>query len=138
MNMYKYQDFIDKTEHCPPQTCTPAEGSAYRFVFESMEESSFIPVIVKTPSRIFKNDTEKCSAFALSMYETELQATKAFDSLQRRFKNIKQSIGSHIAKAVLTSSMGNKTTSNHQGHFDLYEFRDTSLPTHFEIVGTLP
>lgn len=135
--MYKYQDMIDQMPDCPPNTCTPASGEAFRFVFDNMQGNSFIPVRLQQPSRIYKNDAQGCSATALSMYESEQQARSAVRAMQLRFKNITQTLGSYLAKGNLSSDLGNRTQSDQHGHFDLHEFKDTQLPAHFEIVGEL-
>lgn len=41
---FKYYTFLDKFENCPPKSYLEKEMTAYRWVLESYDEKSFLPL----------------------------------------------------------------------------------------------
>ena len=68
---FKYQRELARFVECPPPNAEPCERDAFRFVFEVVDDRSFVPVAKLNPSRQFENEHECCMAHALSMFATQ-------------------------------------------------------------------
>lgn len=41
-NKFKYQEYLDKYDNCPPKSYLEKEITPYRWVFETYDEKSFL------------------------------------------------------------------------------------------------
>lgn len=132
----KYASEFKSITDCPPPAAAARDGSAWRFVFDPVNEDSFIPAALQ-PSRPAGKAT-CCSEWGLSMFTSETKATKRFQELVKSVPNIRKRIGTHLAKGNLTSDCGLCTEAGSNGHFDLHPEKGADLPARFSIVGELP
>lgn len=129
---YKYAiKFVDLPD-CPPSTCIPATGQAFRFCFDPLRSESFQPTADED------NPDAGCSEWGLSMYTSEAKARKRFERLTSRYPGIRERIGTHLARGSLHTSHGMMSKPHKTGHFNLHEFAGTDLVPAFEIIGPLP
>lgn len=124
---------------CPPVDCINSTIQAYRFTYDSINnEKNFQPVYVKKPKRFNdKSDLEKCSAFGISLYQSEEQATNKFNMLKDIIQNIGKTIGTHLATGLIKEYFGVITLIDKDGHFDLHELVDCDLTNEFTIIKKL-
>lgn len=71
------------------------------------------------------------------MFATEAQARARFGELERNNREIRKTIGTHLASLALTVAHGVQTPENSTGHFDLHEYEGTDLVPVSTIVGAL-
>lgn len=140
---YKYQidiDLISKECQCPTsEYFSFGEKEAFRFVFEDPDHpNNFLPPLKINPSRFLsKESMEKCHGLGLSLYGKKENAKKKFEELISTFKNFKKTIGTHIAKGIITDEDGHITKENKITHFDIYEFENVVLNEKFVIIEAL-
>lgn len=137
---FKYYLYINQLPDCPPCRYEPQNRQAFRFVFEDFDHSNnFLPVLLINPKRInspsFRDNNARCSGYALSFFNTLENAVRRYRGLQRSIPNIHKSIGTHIAKGVITKKDGVISEISNNGHFDLHEFEHTNLRMRFSIVA---
>ena len=127
---FKYSEKINilGISNCPPNECSAVEdgGIYYRWVHEDIEhQNNFIPVLEINPKRIhtpsFSEDSQKCSGFALSMYDTFNNSQNEYLRICQKNSNFPRFVGTHVAKLTLYFGDGYKTPSSRKGHFDLFE-----------------
>ena len=135
----KYQTQLSQIHGCPPQHSTTGTLSVYRFVFSPIDDKSFIPQGLKSPSRIMsaKNNHEKCSLFALSMFDSANHAIEKYKKLMKISRNINKSIGTHLATGTIQPLDGLHDHPNSEGHFDFYEKAGIDLTPKFTIIQAL-
>ena len=135
----KYQSDLCSVPNCPPLNAIPEDREAYRFVFDPICPKSFVPQGKKRPSRVrsARNPETKCSLLGLSFFASAEQAVERYNYLKANFKNIENSIGTHLATGTLQQSFGLQTPVSDGGHFDLHESAGTNLPPHFTVVQAL-
>ena len=134
MSGYKYETNMRAYEACPPSTCTPATGEAYRICHNPFQPKDFLPPAQR---RIPPND-KRCSEWGLSLYKSESEAVAAFRALDTSpLKNIRKRLGDHIAVGTLQRAFGTTTPANGHGHFDLYEYLGVQLQPVFKVVKSL-
>ncbi len=136
---FKYHLYINQLPDCPPSRYEPQNRKAFRFVFADLDHTNnFLPVLLINPKRInssgFKNNRAKCSGYGLSFFDTLENAVRRYRGLQRSSPNIHKSIGTHIAKGVITKQDGTVSEINNDGHFTLHEFEQANLRKSFSIV----
>ena len=133
---FKYSEKINLLgiSNCPPNECRAVEddGICYRWVHEDIEHrNNFIPVLAINPKRIhtpaFSEDDQKCSGFALSMYDTFNNSRNEYLKILRKNANFAQFVGTHVAKLTIYSGDGFKTPPSRKGHFDLFEREELNL-----------
>ena len=74
MNL-KYEEELSRIDNCPPAKITGANKSAFRFVFNTIDnEKNFLPLAIRNPSRTYSNDYYRCYAHALSLFSTKEKA----------------------------------------------------------------
>lgn len=140
----KYQYLIDQQnlpEECPKKTCIPSHSFGYRWTFAPIENPiNFLPNILFNrernipPRRNSPTDNERCSACALSMFNSELGARQKFLNIPKLNRGM---LGyTHVAKGNL-DGLGVMTLANKYGHFALFEFKDIDLYSVFLIVAEL-
>ena len=134
----KYAEHIECLQNCPPGNCQKCTRDAFRFVFADINHpQNFLPVALKNPSRLLGDDTKRCSDHALSFFNSRENAIGAFQRMSRRFKNIRKTIGDHLATGTLQPQDGVATPVSRSGHFDLFEEDDCQLAGRFRVVGAL-
>lgn len=135
-NTLKYFSFIQQFDNCPPPHCTEINVHAFRYIFEDRNHPvNFKPVLLIKPSRIndklFDTDEQKCSGYALSLYDLLPNARSGFIILYNRYKNIANNIGSHVAEISVESHEGVATEPSSKesnlGHFDFFEYVNTNF-----------
>lgn len=135
----KYKNELVHLSDCPPKDDKYLYDIAYRFVFSPITQDSFIPQGIKSPSRISNanNNEGKCSLLALSMFISEESAVQRFNQLMKNHKNIKKSLGTHLAKGFILATDGLQYKANSMGHFDFHECSNANLVSQFSIVKEL-
>ena len=130
---------IGIAEICPPVECISTEMQAYRFTYETIEDKrNFEPVFAKNPRRFNdKSDAEKCSAFGISLYQSEAQAITKYIILKSIVQNIGKTIGTHLAKGIIYKHYGVITPIDEEGHFDLHESQECNLHNDFTVIQEL-
>lgn len=134
---WKYSSYLVLYPQCPPRDARPAERDAFRFVWDPVDQSSFVPVAIKSPRRTNRPNQDACSAYGLSMFATESQARIRFGELERMNREIRKAIGTHLASLALTADHGAQTPPGSNGHFDLHEYEDADLVSVSTIIGAL-
>ncbi len=135
---FKYADEVGEADDCPPSVAFAADGEAYRWVMNPMSEECFFPAARKNPKRVLgKQEKEKCSLYALSMFNTLENARSRFLALEASVRNIRKTLGTHIARAELCSDDGIRTHPNSTGHFDFFETDGSDVKSKFRIVGEI-
>lgn len=135
---YKYQEYLSQYENCPPDDYAELSMSAFRWIFEEgheKEDNNFLPVLSISPKRLnskmFKNDTVKCEGYALSLFDTLLNAKTVFSKRIKRNKRFGNFVGEFVAEIILenTDGVGSEfsTKTNNKGHFNFHEYENTDL-----------
>ena len=143
--MFAYQDDLAGVtvvvgEQCPPLSAHAIARKAWRWVSLPMTSECFKPVSIRNPRRLLQEDdpVKRCSCWALSMHDSEAQSVAAFKALEKKFKQIRKTIGSAVASADLTPADGVSTPSDAYGHFDLHPYNTTSFPAPFAAPKAIP
>jgi len=125
---------------CPPATATGETREAWRWTFNPFSDNCFLPVAKRNPMRLNRAEAaeEQCSCWALSMHRTDRESISAFQALERSFKRARQTLGTHLATAVIDASHGLSTAANAHGHFDLHPFRQVNFESVFKVVDAIP
>ena len=140
---FKYQkelDFCLQHGSEMPKLEVPNDKESFRFVFAEEKQKNHIPPHKLHPNRLkqqIKCGNIDISGFALSNLETLGQANAFYHYLQKVCKNVKKEIGDSLSAGVLTSEDGRITSSDANGHFDLYESEECDLNATFKIIGSL-
>jgi hypothetical protein len=137
---WKYASYLASVPGCPPTGAQPRERNAFRFVWNPIDQSCFVPVALKLtgpPQRTNRQNQPSCSAFGLSMFTTEALARARFAKLEEINREIRKSVGTHLAGVALTMAHGVQTQEGHNGHFDLHEYEDIDLVSASTLVGPL-
>jgi len=137
---WKYASHLALVPGCPPTGAQPRERTAFRFVWNPIDLSCFVPVAFRSggpPQRVNRRNQPSCSAYGLSMFTTEVLARARFARLEENNREIRKSIGTHLASVALTIAHGVQTLEASTGHFDLHEYEDANLVSAAVLVGTL-
>ncbi|ENE5172820.1 hypothetical protein ABUU69_002173 [Vibrio cholerae] len=135
----KYQSDLNQIPSCPPVHCIQAVRESYRFVFDPLDQKSFLPQGKKNPQRVHKeeNDVKKCSLLGLSMFTSEADACNHYKKLKKYMKNIDKTIGSHLATGTIQPHHGLISEPSESGHFDLFECAGVDLTLDFRVMYEL-
>jgi len=119
---------------CPPSSAKELDTEAYRILkSEEPNESDFLPYVYLHP----ENERYKtlCEAYAISSFDSEKNAIKAWKGALKRGKNI----GTHIAKVEIALSDGRNDFNQNSGHYStwLYESKnyDTFECSNIKIIS---
>ena len=123
---------------CPPADATECDRECWRFTLNPISHNCFWPPKRRSPQRIASDDAQECSMWALSMYESEAQATRAYTMLAKKMKNIRKAIGDHLAVGSVTCSDGKCMPANRTGHFDFHPYVDADFANGFQVIRALP
>ena len=138
---FKYQTELDQLSvKCPPETCKPMNGSAFRWVFERLEDKrNFQPLYFRNPRRVNDfGDAEKCHALGLSMFDTEENAVRQFDFLKvRSGETAYQVLRTNLASGKLTPNDGAASEPDKKGHFTFHPSETCTFEDSFQIVAKL-
>lgn len=139
--IFKYQAELNRFFiKCPPETCKPTNVSAFRWIFEQLEdERNFKPLYFKNPQRINSfDDVEKCQALGLSMFDSEKNAIKQFNFLKTRLgETAYQVLGTNLALGQLVPDDGAASDPDPKGHFTIHPSETCTFESSFQIVATL-
>jgi len=119
---FKYQEFLEKFDNCPPENFKEVEIKAFRWVFEECGQESFLPVLIIDPLRKFGNDKLKCSGYAISMFEDKRNACVKYKKLIGSVPKFQEKVGTCIAEINIDIKDGICSTPemNNYLHFDLH------------------
>lgn len=132
----KYKTELDKIENCPNIDCIEREIQSYRFVRDeeiNNEINWTTPADIQKQNnfrRGFKGDVVPCNYFALSFFDSIENATKKLNSFNKNFR--RKFVG--IAEGMIEKKDGVCSSVNDEGHFDLYEYADTSFENRFQSI----
>ncbi|KGD83548.1 hypothetical protein HA47_11530 [Pantoea stewartii subsp. indologenes] len=136
---YLYSQHISALlPQCPPAEATECDKECWRFTLDPITSSCFWPPKRRSPQRVASDDAQECSMWALSMYESEAQATRAYTLLAKSMRNIKKTIGDHLASGLVTCSDGKCMPANRKGHFDFHPYADADFANGFQVMRALP
>jgi hypothetical protein len=136
---YLYSQHISAlVPQCPPAEATECDKECWRFTLNPITNNCFWPPKRRSPHRKASDDGEECSMWALSMYESEAQATRAYSMLAKSIKNIRKSIGDHLSRGLVTCDDGRCTPSNRRGHFDFHPYVGANFADGFRVIRALP
>lgn len=134
----KYSSELCAIPDCPPTQITK-DITAYRFVYDVVDENSFIPPGIKSPNRVTneEDDKTKCEMLALSFFDTEANAKARYQYLRKRMKNIRHTLGGNLAEGQIHASQGFHGKIGVNGHFDFFERDGVTLSPQFQIIASL-
>lgn len=139
--IFKYQTELDQLSvKCPPETCLPTNTSAFRWVFDDMNDvRNFLPVFFQNPQRFLrKREEEKCLAIGLSMFDSVENAETRFRMMLDNIgKAAYVRFGTKIATAELTNTDGVSSQPDMSGHFTNYPLENHRYETRFVPVQQL-
>lgn len=140
--MLAYQNDIDAVcelgTQCPPADAARVQRQAWRFVFSPISAIDAHPVAVRNPRRLTNaTDLERCSVWALSMYATQAQSQRAFQSLLKQHPRIKKLIGDHVAAVTISPDDGLCTHAQRNGHFDFFPYAITNVQSLMTVSARL-
>ncbi len=136
---YLYSQHISMlVPQCPPAEATECDKECWRFTLDPITNSCFWPPKRRSPQRVASDDAQECSMWALSMYESEAQATRAYALLAKNMRNIRKAIGDHLASGLVTCSDGKCMPANRKGHFDFHPYADANFANGFQVKRALP
>ena len=128
---YKYKKIFDELflDNCPPTSYQPIAKQPYRWVFEKDNSDNFTPQYLKKPARFqSKSEAEKCSALALSFFETKEQAISRFLFLKQSMGDkVYEELGLFTACLQIEQNDGIAEEPNKTGHFNFHPAEGTSL-----------
>lgn len=136
---YKYSEYIDTIEECPPSHYQEKACIVYRWVHQGMDHpNDFLPAAIIKPQRV--NDRldheKKCKAYGLSMYNTLENARKQYLILIAKFPRFAAQVGEYVAEGHLSQSDGQFSSADKRsGHLTFHEYRDTELAKKFTVKG---
>lgn len=61
-----------------------------------------------------------------------------FQNLEKKIPLARKLFGGYVAHGILTPENGLVTTPNQSGHFDLHEYKDSTLSFSFTIHSEIP
>ncbi|MCO7183894.1 hypothetical protein HER15_08105 [Tenacibaculum mesophilum] len=136
---YYYQKQINELERCPPDDYKNIKCVSYRWVFKDINDRrNFIAQAEKNPKSLNdKTDLEKCAIYALSFHNSIENSQRHFSILNKKFKNIKKRLGTHIAKGSLVHNDGVGSNIDKNGHFNFHHLENCNLNERFEIIRIL-
>lgn len=137
---WKYASDLASRVDCPPSGSQPRDRTAFRFVWNPIGPDSFVPIAFRpsrAPQRTNRRGHSSCSAYGLSMFISEAQARTRFAELEEKNREIRKTIGTHLASLALTTAHGVQTPENRDGHFDLHEYQGADLVPVSNLLGTL-
>lgn len=140
---FTYQVEIDKLiaqgVTCPPGNAKADDRMGWRFVWNPLTLESAQPVATRNRKRFLsKPPYVQCSAWALSVYDSEDAGRKAFAAYASSFPNFRKDAGDHIASFDIQKSDGVCTPPNHKnGHYDFHPFSGIDVLGKLTIEGSL-
>lgn len=137
---FKYEHAIDDRENCPPAYYESREFTAYRFVFEEInDKNNFLPVLEIKPKRInspeFATEQAKCLGYALSLFDSVENARRRYRQISRYNKNFYKTVGTHIAGGRIEKQDGVASPVDDNGHVSLHEFEHADLSSKFRVIS---
>jgi len=71
------------------------------------------------------------------MFTTEVQARARFAELEEKTREIRKTVGTHLAVVALSPAHGVQTLESLTGHFDLHEYEGVDLVSVSTVVEKL-
>jgi len=133
---FKYQEYLNKYQNCPPEYYQGINMAAYRWVHNTTHKNDYMPInIINEPPQRMLDDTDKmCMGYGLSVFNTQLNALSKYESLyKKKRKHLKkifiEDIGNAVAKIKIEreDGIGNKPNLNNFGHFTFHEYENKDL-----------
>lgn len=132
---WKYAGDVSDCPGCPPKNAKQCTRDSFRFVYDDINHpENFMVVAKKTPNRKLDGPYAICMAHALSLYSAEHLAIKRYQELKGDCKNIRESIGTHLAKGTIGPTDGFATDVQSDGHFSLFEAKGSNVGEKFAII----
>jgi len=135
---FAYGTHINQIPQCPPSSAKECNKSGWRFTLNPHTPNCFWPPARRSPQRVAQNNYQACSLWALSMYETDVQATLAYAQLKKMIKNIKKAVGDHLSQGSITVDDGKCTPPDHRGHYDFHPYINSNFTSNFNVIRQLP
>ena len=126
----KYQNDITELENCGielPELNNPLNLDAFRFAFQTNHINNHKPVYKIDPNRAIQSPLNRkvsTSGYALSCFNTELNAKSKFKSICKNIKLFPKTAGDSLYYGNLMKDDGLVTEIEINGHFDFYEYSD--------------
>lgn len=130
---FKYVKDMRGIDKCPPKEASPVEMVAYRYVFETMGDESFLPVAKVTPGRPIPQHQRCVGQSALSMFSCPVKAALKYRATISNHRLFYKRCGTHLAKIKLSHADGIATTPNADGHFSFFEYLTCNLASKCEL-----
>ncbi|WP_248725739.1 hypothetical protein [Enterobacter cloacae] len=139
MMKYMYNSHVGKLPQCPPANAQPAEVTAWRWTFNPFTDKCFSPIAILEPKRLLTiRDGQKCSCWALSMFESQMAAIKRMQQIELSIPNFKKNKGDHVSKVIITKVDGVATSPDNRGHFDFHPYKNFNAMVNAKVVGPIP
>ena len=135
-NEFKYWQYLKEFDNCPSTECKAINMQSFRLIFEDINHTdNFKPPLLIKPSRInekmFDTNEQKCSGYALSLFNSLENARNRFINISKRNKCFGTNVGDHVAEIKIEEHEGKatepSTNKNNFGHFDFFEYIDTNF-----------
>jgi len=137
---FKYSEYIDDIDGCPPSDYRHAEMTVFRWVHKVMSHpNDFLVVALINPRRV--NDPavdlrNRCKGFGLSLYDSLVNAQKQYQARIAAHQRLVATIGQYVAEGKLAKSDGViSPVDKRSGHLTLHEYSGIKLSEKFTIVG---
>ncbi len=126
---FKYQKYLDNYKNCPPKSYAEREMTAYRWVFETCGEESFVPVKIINPDRSLGSNDFNCKGYGLSLFKELDGALQKYNELVQKKSGLKNTLGTHIAEINLEKTDGVASSPEKENflHFTFHEYKDLKL-----------
>lgn len=142
---FKYQNEMKEAglEDCPPNDYAASSMTAFRFVFSEINHpNNFKPVGLIYPQRLneFKENTQKCQAFGLSMFFEATKAQNHFNYLQLKTAGkFANTAGSCLATLNLEATDGihSDPVERRDSHLTFHEFENADLTNRITNIENL-
>lgn len=130
---YKYEEPISGFSHCVINSCLPKNKIAYRWTFESIQNTNnFIPRYLTSAYESLPKDD--CIGYALSMFDEEDRAIARLNKICEGKKYLYKKLGTHLSKGILLEKEGVCSDSDENGHFSFFEAAEVDLSSSFTVI----
>jgi hypothetical protein len=131
------EEVMKKGCDCPPAEAREGQLVAYRWVFNPITDTCFLPQALRNPKRVLnaKSTADECSCWGLSMHTCEKSSKRAYRAVKSSLRQAEKIFGGFIAEGVIDHSSGLSTIAESNGHFDLHPFEGFCGTTSFKVVG---
>ena len=135
--MLKYYSEISLIENSNSSSCTSGLNEvsfqSFRWVFEDDRDDNFLPRALIDNPKIIELKTQ-CNGWSLSLFDSEENAKNRLVEICKNKPNLYKRLGTHIAKGFLSKNDGLASEIDTKGHFELFEYKDVTLKSKFDVV----